>query len=101
MAPGLHHQAIELAELPDDGRRYELLDGAAGEPVTGPEPSTHRDEPAPPAGRDAVPSVTVFDLGADGYREVTRAEGDEQSTVALPMPGAEPVTLSPRQLVEF
>jgi len=55
----------------------------------------------PGIGRDAVPSVTVFDLGADGYREAVRAKGDQQITVALPVPGAEPVTLSPQQLLEF
>jgi Uma2 family endonuclease len=55
----------------------------------------------PGIGRDAVPSVTVYDLGADGYREAARAEGDQQVTVALPVPGAEPVTLSPQQLLEF
>jgi Uma2 family endonuclease len=50
-----------------------------------------------------APTVTVFDLGLDGYRQAGRAEGDQALTVTIPAHGSDPttVTVVPTDLVTW
>lgn len=66
--------ADDLDELPDDGNRYELVDGLL---LVSP------------------PSLTVLELHGGAYVEVARVEGEQAWTATQPFP----VTVVPAELL--
>ncbi len=64
----------DLEGLPDDGHRYELLDG------------TLLVSPAPRLVDPDEPSVTVLELVDGAYVETARATGEQAAEATLPFP---------------
>ena len=95
LVAGRPHTRADLEQTPDDGRRYELIDGVM---VVSAAPG-HLHQRA--AARllvllDAVAPAEVWELGEDGsYRQVAKAVGDEQAVLAQP----HLVTIVPSDLV--
>jgi Uma2 family endonuclease len=56
-----------------------------------------------PGGGSVPPSVTVYDLGLDGYRQAGRVEGEDALTVTIPAREGDPatVTVIPADLVTW
>jgi len=84
----------DLERMPDDGRRYEIIDGVlivSAAPDRMHQRAVGRLSPSPEEAR-----LVVWELGGDGRcREVGKAVGDEAFTATAPFP----VTVVPADLV--